>query len=326
MSRRGIGLLLTLSVAVAGSFAAGPALAAEPKVRMAIQYGFPYLPVVIMVEQRLVEKRISNAVVDLKQLVSGAAIREAAIAGELDVGLMGVAPFLVGAGKGVKWKILAGVSDYPYVLNVNKPLRSLKDLGPNDKIAHPAPTSHQHIIFQMAVEREFGNPKALEGNLVTMAHPTAMAALLGRRDVVGHLANPPFSILELEEKGIHRVFDSYQVMGGSHTSIVAVATERWYGQDRALVRAWTDAFTEAIEFIKGNPAEAAAIYKRAAKAKEPAEKLADLLGRKDVIDFAMTPTGIMALARFMKKIQLVPEVPASWKDYAFEHLHRLPGS
>ena len=41
---------------------------------------------------------------------------------------------------------------------------------------------------------------------------------------------------------------------------------------------------------------------------------------------SMTPTGLMRFASFMRRIGMIKTVPASWRDYAFEHLHGLPGN
>ena len=34
----------------------------------------------------------------------------------------------------------------------------------------------------------------------------------------------------------------------------------------------------------------------------------------------------MRFATYMQKIGMIKAVPASWRDYAFDHLHALPGN
>ena len=36
--------------------------------------------------------------------------------------------------------------------------------------------------------------------------------------------------------------------------------------------------------------------------------------------------GMMKFAGFMQKIGMIKTVPGSWRAYAFDHLHELPGS
>ena len=47
---------------------------------------------------------------------------------------------------------------------------------------------------------------------------------------------------------------------------------------------------------------------------------------QDCIKHTMTPAGLMRFATYMQKIGMIKVVPASWRDYAFDHLHALPGN
>ena len=72
-----------------------PAARAEEahELRIGKEPGLGYLPLVVMREQRLIEKRAPEVSVEWRQLTSGAAVRDAMIAGKIDIGSGGFPPF-----------------------------------------------------------------------------------------------------------------------------------------------------------------------------------------------------------------------------------------
>ena len=77
----------------------------------------------------------------------------------------------------------------------------------------PAIGSIQHVALQMEAEKELGNPKALNTQIVAMAHPDATAAILSKREITCHLTSPPFQYEQIRDPGIRKVMDSYQAGG-----------------------------------------------------------------------------------------------------------------
>jgi NitT/TauT family transport system substrate-binding protein len=107
------------------------------EVKMGYQFGTSYLPIVAVIENGLLEKRI-KVKVSKQQLGGGGALTEAMLSNSTDIGFMGLGPFFVGWAKGVDWKIAVAMEDMPIGLNTTKAgATSLKDIGPNDKIALP---------------------------------------------------------------------------------------------------------------------------------------------------------------------------------------------
>ena len=77
----------------------------------------------------------------------------------------------------------------------------------------PAIGSIQHVALQMEAEKELGNPKALNTQIVAMAHPDATAAILSKREITCHLTSPPFQYEQIRDPGIRKLMDSYQAGG-----------------------------------------------------------------------------------------------------------------
>ncbi|MFP4564403.1 MAG: ABC transporter substrate-binding protein, partial [Spirochaetia bacterium] len=160
---------------------------------IADQYGIAYLPVQIVKQEKLLEKRLPDTRIRWEKMGNAAAIREAMIAEKLDVGFMGIPPFLIGYDRGMDWRIFTGLSESPLgLVTLREDIQSLDDIGPEDRIALPQPGSIQHILLSMAAERRFGDPGRFDSRLVTLSHPDGMQALLAGREITAHFTSPPF--------------------------------------------------------------------------------------------------------------------------------------
>ncbi|MHA1222972.1 MAG: ABC transporter substrate-binding protein [Candidatus Heimdallarchaeaceae archaeon] len=303
-------------------FVAGGVIASEMSIAM--QFGLGYAPIMVIKKMNLIEKYAPGTKIRWTQLGSGAAINEALIAGKLDIGCMGVGPFLIGLDKGAPWKMASGLVVQPLGLQVNDPdIKSLKDIKPGQKIALPAPGSIQHILLAMAAEKELGNPRALDSNLVAMAHPDGARALIsGTGGIVGHFTSPPYIFEEIKAENVHQIVDAFKAFGGTYTFLVVVATEKFHNNNPALYAAFIQALNEAIHLLNYNT-------------KEMAELLAPEFGLdKDTVyeymtwkgtNYTSTPYGIIGFAEFMKKVGYIRNVPESYDEIAWENVTAIVG-
>jgi NitT/TauT family transport system substrate-binding protein len=320
--------ILTVPLLLTLVFAPGAAARAQEAkhLRIVKQPGLGYLQLIVMREHKLIERRLPGVEIEWRQLTSGPVIRDAMVAGQMDIGSGGVGPFVQAVDKGLDWKTLGALNEMPVFLNcAREDIKGLKDLKANDRIAMPAIGSLQHVVLQMAAEKELGDPKKLNQQIVAMSHPDATAAILSKREITCHLSSPPFQYEQLRDKGIHKVLDSYQAVGGPHTFNLVWASEKWVKANPAAARAFVEALREATDFITQKPAEAARLYATSEKSKSSAEEILAIM-KQEGIKYTMTPSGLVKFATFMQKIGMIKAVPASWRDYALEHLHGLPGS
>src|SRR5437660_832838 len=203
------------------AFILAPAAHAEEarELRIVQQPGLAYLPLIVMREMQLIEKRAPGVRVEWRQLTSGPVIRDAMIAGQIDIGSGGFPPFALAIDKGLNWKAVGALNEMPLFLNCARAgIRSLKDLKPDDRIALPAIGSVQHIILQMEAEKELGDARKLDRQVVAMSQEDATAALLSRREITCHLSGPPYQYEQLRSAGVTKVFDSYSRWVGPTTS------------------------------------------------------------------------------------------------------------
>jgi len=331
---------LRLTASVLSLALALPAAAAEPgEIRIADQYGLAFLPLMIMRDQRIIERRAKElglAKLEVKWTKIGAVstINDALLAGELDFAAGGV-PSLVllwsktrGTPDAVRG--IASLGDIPNVLVVSRPeVKSIRDLGPQDKIAVTAvKISNQALALQMATAREFGeeNYEKLDPLTVGMAHPDATVALLsGSGGITGHFASPPFLQRELREPRLHSILSTYDVLGGPATLNVIWTVARFHDQHPKTYRLFFESLDEAINLLNRDKRAAAVTYKRLTNDSESVEAITAML-EDPRMAFTLTPHRVLRTAEFMYRIGRVKHRPASWKDLFFDDVHGRDGS
>jgi NitT/TauT family transport system substrate-binding protein len=324
------GALLSLALA-------SPSMAETGEVRIAQQYGISYLPLTVMNHEKLLEAAVAKAgiaaiKVTWSQFGAGNAMNEALLSGNLDFASGGVGPLLTiwSKTKGRQdVKAAASLNSMPLYLNVIDPdLKTLKDIAEKDRIALPAAKiSIQAVTLQMAAEQVFGPGQwaKLDPRTISMAHPDAMAAMLsGRSEIVGHFGSPPFQSQELEDKRVHRVLNSYDVLGGPATFNVVWTLKKFHDDNPTIYGAFLAALEEAMDLIKAAPSRAARIYIDADKSKMPIAAVEKLIRDPENV-FTTTPQNIMKYASFMHRVGTVENLPASWKDLFFSEIHAAAG-
>ncbi|MFZ5640328.1 MAG: ABC transporter substrate-binding protein [Bacillota bacterium] len=322
-------IVLTLSLLLLAGCSAGPKETAVksdspagPKIRIAIQFGLGYAPVQIVKEKKLIEKYLPGAVVEWKQM-GGEMIREAMISGDLDIGFMGQGPFFIAWDKGADWKIATALGSSPLALMTHKKdINSIKDFKQGDKIATPYSGSIQHILLAMAAEKELGDPKALDNNLISMQHPDAATALISERAISAHFAAPPYLYEELGSPNLKKVLDGEDAFGGEFGFLVGPATKTFHDKKPMAYAAFVMAMDEAIYFINTNPKAAAEIL--APSYKLPADKVEKYLTWPGT-NYTSTPYGLMGFAGFMQKAGYISKVPRNFDEICWENVSAAIG-
>ena len=325
-----------------GAFAAahllwpGSAGAETQTVRIAKQYGISYLPLTIMEQKHLLETEGKKLGLDLKtewvQFTGGPPMNEAIISGNLEFASGGVGPLLTIWGKtrgAMAVKGVAALNSMPLYLNsINPDVKTIKDFSDKDRIALPAVrVSIQAITLQMAAEQVFGAGQhgKLDNLTVSLGHPDGMAAMMGGSEITAHFTSAPFMYQELADKRVHKVLDSYEVLGGPHTFNVVWASSKYYAENPKVVAAFVAALDEAMKEIAADPAAASALWVKAENSKLPAAE-AERIIRLPENEWTMVPKKIMAYADFMARAGLISAKPANWQEVFFPETHALPGS
>jgi NitT/TauT family transport system substrate-binding protein len=309
------------------------------EVRISRGFGVLYLPLMVMESEKLLEKQAKAAGLgEVKTsyvvLDGGNVINDAMLSGALDVASIGVAGFLTLWAKAkdnpaLEIRGLSGMSSSSlYLMTRNPNVKSLKDFTDKDRIAVPGiKTSLPAVILHMAVAREFGdaNYSKLDPITVGLAHSEALTVLLsGKGEINSHMASPPFSYLEDATPGLHRVFNSVDVLG-SITLDMTYTSRRFFEANPKLCAAFIAAMNEANALITRDRKKAADIYVAVSKQKSSSDEIVKILSDPDS-RFSTVPDGTMKYAEFMFRVGTIKAKPATWKDLFFAPIYGMAGS
>jgi len=333
-----------LSVVAAGALAmaclSAPARAESNEVRFAQQFGLLYLPMHVVVGEKLVQKHAKKAglgeiKVSMAKLSGGAAVNQALISGNVEFAAGGIGPLLT------VWDRTKGADDVKAAVDLSKmPLKlitndasvtKLEDYlkASDHKIATPSISSIQAVTLRMASVKKWGeaSAKKLDPMLVNMKHPDAVAALItGGQTVKSHFATLPFSYQELKSGKTKVVLSSFEVLGGQHSTVALYSTSKWKKANPKLFKAVVDAYAEAMQYINADLARAAKYYVTFTKSRLKVEDVKGMISSKDEMEYSLEPKRTMEYAKFLHKIGTIKNLPASWKDYYHDNNHGLGGS
>jgi NitT/TauT family transport system substrate-binding protein len=328
---------ITRTMMVFAALCIGCAARAETnELRIAQQYGFSYLQLMVMQRDGLIEKHakaagLGDVKVTWAKFAAGNVMNDALLSGSLDIASGGLAPPIILWDKtrdGLDVRMVAAMVQAPLYLNTTNPnIKSVKDFTAADRIGLPAvKVSNQATILAMAAAQELGKDKAdsLNKLTVSMSHPDGVAALKNG-SITAHFTSPPFQEIELKDPRVHRVLSSYDVMKGPLTFTVLWTTARFRNENPKLYHAFVEALDEATRVVNADKRAAAALYVKAANSKESVDDVHRMI-TEPTIEFALTPRQIGNYAQFMYDDGLIKHRPASWKDLFFDDIHALPGS
>lgn len=304
-----VGVLLAMALCACGG---GSKEEETAKITVAYQYGLAYAPLTIMQEQGLIEKNYDGDIeVEWVNLNSGAAINEGFASGDIDVAEMGVAPFITGYTAGIPYKMYGTISAQPHKLMTNKEeIQTIADIQPENKIALVNIGSIQHIMLGMLCQEELGDAHALDDNIVAMAHPDGMAALLAG-SVDCQLTTAPYIYEEEDTEGIHEVEGLEKVWPEGNTFNIGLISNECYENQPEVYEAIVAATQEAIEYINNNQAEAAEVL--AEKQDVATEDMMEWL-QKPGCAFDMKLDGVMNTANFMAENGFIEKAPESLEE------------
>jgi NitT/TauT family transport system substrate-binding protein len=336
MRQRSLRAITAIALA---AFAIGSARAEVSAMRISRGFGVLYLSLMVMESEKLVEKHakaagLGDVMASYVILDGGNVINDAMLSGALDVASIGVAGFLTLWAKAkdnpsLEIRGLSGMSSSSlYLMTRNPNVKSLKDFTEKDRIAVPGiKTSLPAVILHMAAAKEFGdaNYAKLDPITVGLAHPEALTVLLsGRGEINSHMASPPFSYLEDSTPGLHRVFNSVDVLGNI-TLDMTYTTRRFYETNPKLCAAFIAAMNEANALIARDRKKAAEIYVAVSKQKSSIDEIVRILNDPNS-KFSTVPDGTMKYAEFMARVGTIKAKPASWTDLFFPPIYGVAGS
>ena len=335
---RTIGFLLSaFALTVAGLSAAS---AETNVIRIGVQPSLSYTPLYVMKERGLIEKHgTALGLVGLKSewgsFSSGPVMNDSLLAGQLDIVCGGTSGGIIiwdkTRGKGpIEVKGVAAINSLAFYLFSSRPgVKSISDLGEQDRIAVPAAkSSMQAVLLQMAAAKTFGeaNWAKLDPLTVSMAHPDAYLLLsAGKSELNAHFSGPPYQYDQLKDPKLTKILDSADITGGPMTLNMIWSTARFHDANPLAYKAFLAAFEEATEVTRKDPRAAAGHY--AANVKSKVDIAEVLQGLTDPgTKFSSSPERAVTMARFLHTTGVVKNRMENWKDFFFPEIHEQGGN
>ena len=304
--------LLTLLVGGCGGGSGG----GGDGMTIAYQPGIGYAQLLIIKQEGWLEEDLPETEIAWEQLSSGSAVREGMLAGDIQVGSGGTGPFLVGYSAGVDWKVLSALNEMDlWLMVVDEQIQDLGDFG-DGSIAMPAPDSIQAVVLRRGAEEQLGDAKALDNNIVSLAHPDGLQALLSGQ-ISGHLTSPPFQFQEQDE-GARPVLKSFDLFG-PHTFNSVFVRQGYHDDNPEAMEALYSNIQEATELIESDPDRVAEILSEESGGETSAEEFRRFMTEEGVA-YTTQPNGFIEFAEFMQQTGLIDEVPASQEELVFDNL------
>src|SRR5665811_2344474 len=174
---------------------AGAAQAEINEVHMSKQFGLPYLPMIVIEAQQLIEK---NAKAAGQADFIGPGVPTLATIWDKTVGTPQEA------------RALIAMQSMPYVLVTRNPnVKTIADFTDKDKIALPAVKLTGHALALEIEAAKIWGPDhydKLDSITITRSHADAAAAVMGGgSEINSHFASSPFYYYELATAGVHQV-------------------------------------------------------------------------------------------------------------------------
>lgn len=327
-----------LGTGLGTGLAALPAWAETSKLRISYGYSIGYLPLMVMRDQKLIEKHaaalgLGAVAIDWKTQDGGNNINDAMLAGALDIAGTGIPGYLVlrdrTLGRRQEVTGISALDSGALWLNTIDPrLKTLADYTPTDKIAVPGiKTSYAAVVLEMVVAKQFGiaNYARLDPNMVGLSHPDAFAAMMsGGSEIKSHMASPPFSYQELKNPAVHRILSTRDVVGNL-TILVNMTTLAFAQANPGLMKAFLAAQEEAAAFILHDHTAAATAYGRTSGLSTPLPDLLEMLDDPEN-GYSVVPDGSLTYTNFLVQAGLLKTQPASWKDLFLSIMHGRAGS
>jgi NitT/TauT family transport system substrate-binding protein len=324
------------AVLITGS--APAALAEVKEVFLGQQFGAVYIPMMVMEDQKLVEKHLAAAgLADVKvtwaKMGGPSALVDAFISGNLHFAAQGTPSLGLLWDKtrgGLNVRAIGGVANNNIWLNTKNPnVKTLKDFGEKDRIGIPSlKVSTQALMLQMASVQAWGKGQhgKLDPIVVSLPHPDTLAAVLSpSHEVTAHFATSPFHETEVKA-GLKTVITAYEIAGGSMTGLNWVSHEKFRAENPKVFAAVSKAFDEGMEWVNADKPRTAKWFIEYTKDKKVSvEEMTKLLQSPDLV-FTKVPGQVGKLVDFMHEVGLVKTKAQSWKDLYFPEAQAMPGS
>ncbi|MCB4805576.1 NitT/TauT family transport system substrate-binding protein [Methylobacterium brachiatum] len=324
-------LIAVLMLPVVG----GAVRAETTSVRIGLQYGLVYLPVMIAQSEGLFDKRAKAAGLDglsvtLTRFSGSTAMNDALLSDSVELGTLGAAGALIAWDKTrgrQQIKSLTALSSVVYTLFTGKPgVAALKDFTFGDKVAVPAFNSPQAILLRVAAAQQLGDPARADTLMVSLPHPDATAAMRAGQGIAGYFSTPPFTQVLRADPKLRAIMTSTGLIGdGDPTAATLNAKQGFVEANPKVAQAILAGMEDAVALIRSDPKRAASIYLASEQVQIDRAQVETILTDGSII-YDVAPKGMVNLAKAMAAQGFLRKLPTDWQEIFFPALKDRDGS
>ena len=214
----------------------------------------------IMISGLLEEKLPQGVSIEWEMLQSGTAIREAVVAGHIDVACLNLPATILGLENDMPLVILSGAIIHAgIVYSANPDIQSLDDIGPDHKLALLTIGGVFDLALKFAAGDIFGNPNRFDSIMVSMQTAEMLATIESSDTLDVIVVGFPETLRANRIDKLTPIYDLSPIAIENNVGHLIVTNENFYNDNPVLVDAINEAFSEAVTFINENPVEAVRI-------------------------------------------------------------------
>lgn len=266
----------------------------------------------IMKEYQLLDKCLPEGyTVEWKTMTSASDMRDALVAGDLDIVCTSLPTFILGYENGLPLQLISFAGSVPIGLYTNDAsIKSLSDFDKTDRIAAKSKGNNGHIAFLISCKEELGDALSLDEQIATVQEADALALLQSSNDYQASIFSFPMTV-KAEKAGLHEVVSFNDVINDYGIGSTYFTRKDFYNDEPEVVAALRKAQGMALDLIKNDP-------------EGVAKKLSPIfdLGEEDIL-FALNTMppqsqykGYDKLAQLLYQIGLVEHEPTKFEDLA----------
>lgn len=220
-------------------------------VRISISKSYGTTTSNIMKEYGILEKYLpDNYEVEWKFMTSSSDMRDALVAGQLNIVCTSLPTFITSYENGMPLALISFAGAVPIGLYGNDDtITSVADITTEDRIATKSKGNNGHIAFMIHNYMELGDAYTLDDNIAIIQEAEALALLQSSDEYVAGNFSFPYTV-KAEEAGLHEIANYSQIIEDYGIGSTYFTTQDYYKENKEVIGALRAAQEEALQLIK----------------------------------------------------------------------------
>ena len=208
----------------------------------------------IMKEYNLLDECLPDGYsVEWHFMTSASDMRDALVAGDLDVVCTSLPTFITAYENGMPFELISFAGSVPIGLYGNDTnVDSLDDFVEGDVIAAKSKGNNGHIAFLIACQQELGDAMALDDQIATVQEADALALLQSSKDYKASIFSFPMT-KKAEKAGLHQIISFNGIIKDYGIGSTYFTRQDFYKEEPEVIAAIREAQQQALDLLEKDP-------------------------------------------------------------------------